>query len=321
MNKIRLRRNLHRWYADAARDLPWRNSRDPYAVMVSEFMLQQTQVATVIDYFRRWMKRFPTVRDLADAAEAEVMSEWQGLGYYSRCRNLHAAARAISARHGGVVPGEFDALVALPGVGRYTAAAVLAFAFGRNAPVVDANVARVLARLTNFQDLITTSAAKAHLESVALDLGAGADAAMHHSAIMELGALVCRAGTPTCAVCPVRQDCEATEPIRLPVKPARRAVTQVHEQRGFALEDGKIFLLHSDGPRWNGMWILPEVKQQDGVAEHVEVYPITRYRVTMEVFRMSASELPECKSISMDEFEKLAMPAPHRRALTAVLSL
>lgn len=299
--------------------LPWRETRDPYAVLVSEFMLQQTQVATVIDYYRRWMERYPGVGVLARADEADVLSTWQGLGYYSRCRNLLAAARAISDRHGGVVPDSFEALVALPGVGRYTAAAVLAFAFGKNAPVVDANIARVIARITNFQKAISTSSGKAYLESAALELAGGSDARHHHSAMMELGALVCRARSPLCLECPVRLDCAAVEPERLPVKAARPVTTAVTEQRGFAVDGEFLYLQLSEGPRWKGLWIMPEVQGQAGVAEHVEIYPITRYRVTMEVFRLTPLELAGCQAVRLGEFQSLAMPAPHRRALEVIL--
>lgn len=153
-----IRRQLTAWFRDAARDLPWRRTRDPYAILVSELMLQQTQVATVIPYYERWLQRFPDFGTLAAADEHDVLSLWQGLGYYSRARNLHRAARHVVAQHGEVLPADAEAIRALPGVGRYTAGAVASFAFDLPEPLVDANVARVLARLLNLQEAIDSAA-------------------------------------------------------------------------------------------------------------------------------------------------------------------
>src|SRR4051812_34670543 len=151
-----LRLKLARWFRQHGRDLPWRRTHNPYAIMVSEFMLQQTQVVTVRDYYARWLARFPDFTALAGASEADVLHVWQGLGYYARARNLHRAAKQVAAQHAGQLPDDLAAIAALPGVGRYTAGAIASFAFDRSTPIIDANIARVIARLINLQEPIDT---------------------------------------------------------------------------------------------------------------------------------------------------------------------
>src|SRR5687768_16089198 len=209
-------RRLLRWYDKCRRDLPWRPDPaagrprvDPYHVLVSEAMLQQTQVATVVPYFNRFIARFPTLADLAGADEQEVLRLWQGLGYYSRARNLQAAARKVVAEYGGELPRERDRLLTLPGVGRYTAGAVASIAFDRRAPILDGNVIRVLCRIDKIQsdprDRSTQDLLWRRAEEVLPARRAGA----FNSALMELGATVCTPRSPQCLLCPVREHCEA----------------------------------------------------------------------------------------------------------------
>jgi A/G-specific adenine glycosylase len=197
-------RALRRWYGRNGRALPWRATRDPYRVLVSEAMLQQTQVSRVLDYYERFLARFPTLADLAKARPRQVRESWEGLGYYARARNLHALARQTPE-----LPSDPDALRALPGVGRYTAGAIASFAFERRAALVDTNVARVLRRMfAPRADAKTTRGAR-RLWSLAEALlpRTGKATWAHNQAIMELGALVCSAGRPKCAKCPVRSYC------------------------------------------------------------------------------------------------------------------
>jgi A/G-specific adenine glycosylase len=154
------RRFLVRWYRDHGRDLPWRRTRDPYPILVSEFMLQQTQVATVIPYYHKWLRTFPNFASLARASENEVLRAWQGLGYYARARNLHATAKMVMDRHGGDFPQEIEQMRQLPGIGKYTAHAVASFALNRSVPIIEANTARVLARLFNFRKSIDSHAGR-----------------------------------------------------------------------------------------------------------------------------------------------------------------
>jgi A/G-specific adenine glycosylase len=199
-----IRRALLAFFDASARDLPWRRSGDPYAIWISEVMAQQTRLDTVIPYWERWLQRFPDVGALADAPLDDVLKEWEGLGYYSRARNLHAAARLIAERHGGALPGHYEALRALPGIGDYTAGAVSSIAFGVRAPVVDGNVRRVLARL-----LDDPAPAPRRLREVAASLVPGERPGDFNQALMELGSLVCTPRSPQCDSCPVAAHCAA----------------------------------------------------------------------------------------------------------------
>ena len=189
----RLRTSLLDWYARHARQLPWRETTDPYAIWISEVMLQQTQVATVIDYYARFLTRFPTVAALAAADEQEVLTLWSGLGYYRRAKQMHAAARVIVDRHAGRFPERFDAILALPGIGRYTAGAISSFAFGARQPIVEANTTRLFSRLMALRDEPTTSSAQKELWKFAEAIlpKNGKSSGQVNQAVMELGSLVC----------------------------------------------------------------------------------------------------------------------------------
>jgi A/G-specific adenine glycosylase len=192
-------RKLLAWYRRAARDLPWRATRNPYAILVSEFMLQQTQVSRVLDYYPRFLKRFPTIAALARARPKAVMEQWDGLGYYARARNLHKLAREVTQRHDGTLPDSPEDLRTLPGVGRYTAGAVACFAYEQSVPAVDTNVKRVLERAFAPKDVWEFAAT--------ITPRNGKTAWKFNQALMELGALICPARNPKCPECPVRSEC------------------------------------------------------------------------------------------------------------------
>lgn len=228
-----LRAALLSWFDAHARDLPWRRTRDPYAIWVSEIMLQQTRVETVIPYYLRFLDRFPTLRALAVADEDAVLAAWSGLGYYRRARLLHAGVRTVVAEHGGRVPTDADARRALPGIGRYTAGAIGSIAFGRPEPIVDGNVARVLARLDGIATPLGRADTERALWARAGDLVGssrqGRPGALNQ-ALMELGATVCTPSTPKCPDCPVSAHCIARRDGRvaeLPVPRARKAPRHV----------------------------------------------------------------------------------------------
>ncbi len=205
----RLQERLLAWYRSVARDLPWRRTRDPYAIWVSEVMLQQTQVARVIPFYERWMARFPTVVHLAEASLDEVLKLWEGLGYYARARKLHEAARLVVERHGGRLPCSPEALMALPGIGPYTAGAIASIAFGRRAVALDGNGRRVLARLVALEEPINTPRGERLLRELAERLLPEDDAGTWNQALMELGATVCRPRAPACGHCPWHDECAA----------------------------------------------------------------------------------------------------------------
>jgi A/G-specific adenine glycosylase len=263
-------RKLLKWYDRHRRDLPWRVSRDaragdrpnPYHVLVSEAMLQQTQVKTVVPYFRRFTERFPAIDDLAGADEQDVLRLWQGLGYYSRARNLHAAAKKVVAEFRGEIPPDPDALRTLPGVGRYTAGAIASIAFDRRAPILDGNVARVLCRL----DRISTDPREPQTQKLlwrrAEEILPARRAGDFNSALMELGATVCTPRAPKCLACPVREHCKALaagEQERIPS--ARKAKpTPLVVRNAFCIRhvepDRERFLLEQRPTtgRWAGLW-------------------------------------------------------------------
>ena len=320
-----LRTELARWFAAHGRLLPWRSDPSPYAVLVSEFMLQQTQVATVVPYFTRWMRRFPTLGELAAASEDEVLQLWQGLGYYSRARNLHRAARTVLERFSGEVPADPGELALLPGVGPYAAGAIAAFAHDRAVPAVDANIARVLARLANVRLPVDSPAGNRKIWSVASSLlPEGQGGRLHTSALMELGALVCLPKKPSCLVCPVRAFCRAPDPEALPIKAPRRATVQRREFAAWILGPEGLLLERQTGRRSGGLWSLPRLDAPpSGPALFETVYPFTHHKITLEVY-----EAPVSESLSADQrwfalervLDEAAMPAGHRRALNALLA-
>ncbi|MEN9797675.1 MAG: A/G-specific adenine glycosylase [Pseudomonadota bacterium] len=218
-----LRSALLAWFDHGKRDLPWRRTKDAYAIWLSEVMLQQTQVVTVIPYWEKFLARFPTVESLARAQLEEVLPYWSGLGYYSRCRNLHSAAQAIVAEHGGRLPADAEALRGLPGFGPYTAGAVASIAFDLEAPIVDGNVARVFSRLFVVEGAPGDRAREKRLWALAAEQVKGPRPGDFNQALMELGATVCRVERPTCLLCPVRAHCGALASGRVDTLPPPRA--------------------------------------------------------------------------------------------------
>ncbi len=254
------------------KDLPWQQNPTPYRVWVSEIMLQQTQVATVIGYFERFVGRFPDVQALADAEPDEVLHLWSGLGYYARARNLHAAARAIRDTHGGRFPDTLDALCALPGVGRSTAGAVLALSRGQRHPILDGNVKRVLARFHAVEGWSGRSAVLARLWELAERYTPDARVAEYTQAMMDLGATVCTRGRPACERCPLSLRCEARRQGRVAEFPAPRPRRElpVRATRMLLLRnaDGEV-LLQRRPPTgiWGGLWSFPEPEPDADIAD------------------------------------------------------
>lgn len=324
MEFARFRATLSRWYRKNGRDLPWRRTRDPYAILVSEFMLQQTQVAAVIPYYQRWLRRFPDFATLARASESDVLHAWQGLGYYRRARNLHAAAKIVIRNHGGRFPRAIEQIKALPGVGRYTANAVATFAFGQAVPVVEANIARVVARLFNLRAPIDIVAGRDALWEKAASLLPESGPRDHNSALMDLGALVCTSRFPHCGICPVRLFCCAEDPAILPVKKKRPVAIRMTEHHSFAVSRGRI-LLEKSLTRWRGLWILPRLsaRSQNEVPLHVSEFPFTHHCITLSVFAGS-SHRPNRNSnqrwFPLSTLTSIPMPSPHRRAAMQLLA-
>src|SRR2546427_13239227 len=254
------RRSLLDWYRRYGRDLPWRGTRDPYAILASEFMLQQTQVATVIPYYNEWLRRFPDFAAVARASESEILHAWQGLGYYARVRNLQATAKTVQNLHGGRFPRDLAATRALPGIGPYTANAIATFAFDRPVPIVETNTARVLARLFNFRSPIDRTAGWKALWKRASMLVPRYSTRIYNSALVDLGALVCVPHQPKCGICPVKKFCRAKNPEALPIKKMRSPTLRLTENHAFIVRQ-KTLLLQQANHRWCGMWILPPLPE------------------------------------------------------------
>lgn len=256
-----VRRALLAWFDRHARALPWRQTRDPYAIWLSEVMLQQTQVATVIPYFERFLSELPTLADLAQATDQQVFRLWEGLGYYRRARQLHEAARRIVTEHGGAFPRSYDALRQLPGIGRYTAGAVLSQAFDLPLPILEANTIRVFSRLLAFEGNPHASAGQELLWSLAEAVLPKKHAGKLNQALMELGALVCVNHTPRCDDCPVARLCRARQLGRqdsIP-RPKPKPVFEPKHEAAVLVRRGKSVLLcrRPPGVRWAGLWDFP----------------------------------------------------------------
>ena len=308
------------WYGRHGRDLPWRRTRDPYAILVSEFMLQQTQVATVIPYYHKWLGMFPDFGSLARASVNEVLRAWRGLGYYARARNLHATAKTVMDRHGGQFPRQIEQMRHLCGIGKYTAHAVASFALDQSVPIVEANTARVLARLFNLCESIDSRLGRRTLWQHAASLLPKSDAAIFNSALLDLGALICVAEKPKCNLCPVQAFCRARNPAALPVRKSRPQTKRHIETHALIVRHRRI-LLEQSRHRWRGMWILPSLKL-DGLKPssfqappiYQSVFPFTHYRVTLSVYRRAAPKRIAPGQRWFRSLEEVAMPSPHRRA-------
>ncbi|HID83774.1 MAG TPA: A/G-specific adenine glycosylase [Anaerolineaceae bacterium] len=259
---------LLEWYARRRRSLPWRDHPDPYAVLVAEVMAQQTRLETVLPYFQRWMARFPTVEALARAEDQEVLALWEGLGYYRRARHLHRAAREIVARHDGHVPADPRDLMALPGIGPYTAAAVASIAFGRDVPVVDGNVLRVFARLFAVEAPVDTAAGRRTIERLAAEHLPPGQASAYNQALMDLGAQICTPRQPQCARCPLRDLCRAYaqgEPTAYPRRKPKRPTPHYTVTAAVIRRDGQVLLAQRPAEGLLGnLWEFPGGKVEPG---------------------------------------------------------
>jgi A/G-specific adenine glycosylase len=255
----RLTGSMSVWFRKSARKLPWRQRRTAYHSLVSEFMLQQTQVSRVLEYFPSFIKRFPTMRSLAEADEQEVLAAWQGLGYYRRARNLHRTARQIMTEHGGRLPREIDQLMDLPGIGRFTAGSLASILFGQAQPIVDGNVLRVLSRLEG--ESLTDEQAW-HLAEILVNQAD--DPAVFNESLMEMGAIVCTPSAPQCGACDLKRLCRARRQgiqEEVPVARSRKKPKQVNHYV-VIVRWGKKLLFQKRPPEglWSNMWQLPTIE-------------------------------------------------------------
>jgi A/G-specific adenine glycosylase len=265
--KANIQQLLLAWYEKNARDLPWRNTKDPYAIWVSEIMLQQTRVETVIPYYQRWMIQFPTIESLASAEEDQVLRTWEGLGYYNRARNLQAAARIVVEKHQGRLPPEQKALQDLPGIGRYTAGAILSIAYNLPAPILDGNLRRVFTRVFNINTPLQTAETENNLWEIAELLLPDANPGDFNQSLMELGALICLPKKPHCQDCPMAEDCLANQldlQATLPVRKEKSPLPHLQVTAAVIPREQHVLLAkRPPGGMLGGMWEFPGGKQKE----------------------------------------------------------
>lgn len=345
-------KRLLTWYGRHKRDLPWRRTRAPYRIWLSEILLQQTRVEAVIPYYERFLKRFPDVFALANASTDEVLKTWEGAGYYARARNLHRAAQIVANERGGKFPRTVKGLLELPGVGRYTAGAIASIAFGVNTPVVDGNVARVLCRYFGIREDPKASATQKQLWEIATDLVPKGHAGEFNQALMELGATVCLPKNPRCLLCPVNQDCVARRKGLQNVLPVKRAKKELPHRRiaaGVIFKRGKILIQQrlSEG-LLGGLWEFPggkveageslvecvrrEVREELGIEVRVgeEIIAVehaySHFSITLHAFRCEflsgrprATSAQRFKWVTPGELDEYAFPAANKRIIAELI--
>jgi len=352
---LKLRKLVSRlldWFGRSARDLPWRRTRDPYAIWVSEVMLQQTQVKTVMPYWERWLRELPTIEAAAGASSEKIHKLWEGLGYYTRVRNLQRAAQMVMERHGGKFPKEHAAVLALPGVGRYTAGAICSMAFNQPAPILDGNVIRVLTRLFGIAKDPREPETNRLLWELAGKLvggakGAGRNSCSHlNQSLMELGATVCAPRNPECGVCPVRRSCFAFQRNRIEQLPnaGRRQAATARHFVAFVVERNGRYLVRQRPPGVVNahLWEFPNVEvtgkgrsagaafqSQFGFAPPglrrlcVLKHSITRYRITLEAHRVEPAKrlkIPGGAWLPPSQMLALAFTSAHGKILRKIMA-
>jgi A/G-specific adenine glycosylase len=358
MDIAAFRQALLNWFAVSARDLPWRRTLDPYHVWLSEIMLQQTQMERGVAYFERFVARFPDVQSLDAAHEDEVLKLWEGLGYYSRARNLRRAARSIMLRHGGVFPCDPASIRALPGVGPYTAGAISSVAFNMPVPAVDANVLRVFARVLDISEPVSVPRVRRLIEAAVGELLAQGEARAFNQALMELGALVCQPRKPRCQDCPIAAFCLArahkTAELRPVLKPGPEII-RVNMACGVLASRGRIYIQkRRPDDVWPGLWEFPggvmeagETPEETLVREYLEETDLrvvagakigvlrtsyTRYRITLHGYfchtapgvdpetQFRLNEADEARFVTPAELSRFAFPSGHSRLVAKVLT-
>jgi A/G-specific adenine glycosylase len=348
-----LSRALLDWYMGVRRALPWRSTRDPYYIWVSEIMLQQTQVATVIGFYERWIKRFPNVEALAAADENDVLRAWEGLGYYSRARNLQRAARQLVLLHGGRLPDTLEELRQLPGIGPYSAGAIASIAFGSDEPAVDGNIIRVLTRLFSLSGDPKRAPLQGRIWALARALIPRGHAGDFNQALMELGATCCTPRAPRCGSCPVARHCKALSEDRVldfPEAAPRRALTEERRVAAIVRRRGRVLVARasSTAARWAGMWQFPDVElgsdgdplvslsagveRTTGLSIDVGAkmgqlrHHVTRFRIDIDVYgcraRAGRARPIAYGAVSWcapEQLPALPMPAAHRKIAQSML--
>jgi len=353
--RLRMQQQLLDWFTACGRDLPWRRTYLPYHIWISEIMLQQTQMERAIIYFQRWTERFPDITSVARASEGEVLRVWEGLGYYSRARNIHKTARILVTYHNGLLPADHRLLRTLPGIGPYTAGAIMSLAFNQEFPAVDANIERLFSRIFNLTESVKENKIKTFIWQTARDLIPTANARNFNQALMELGALVCTPKNPACRRCPLNSLCEASRlgvARERPILPPNKKIIRIEMATGVLIHREKVFIQKRPAYGvWANLWefpggrLEPEESPEAAVVreffEETELviqcldkirvvkHNYTRYRVFLHCYacelhdgqsipRLHAAQ--EYRWIAREALDDFAFPAPHRRLIEIMRS-
>ena len=337
-----IQQSILNWYQGQKRDLPWRKTRNPYFIWVSEIMLQQTQVIKVIPYYERWISRFPTVEKLAKSSEGKVLKLWEGLGYYSRARNLHKAAKIVALEHGGKVPDSYDEILHLPGIGHYSAGAILSIAYSKNETVLDGNVIRVLARLFELNENGSNKKSLFNLRHFAARLLSEDSPGDFNQAMMELGSEICSPRKPSCSICPAQRWCmsyKSGDQESYPPPKVRQSTKKIEVSAAVILKSGKVYIQQRPiKGLMGGLWEFPggkleknesqenclsrEIKEELGVDVEIQEklmtikHSYTKFRVTLHVFNcrlpsgsIKATCCEQWKWVKLEDLANYPFPA------------
>lgn len=339
----RFQKNILRWYQSHKRELPWRATKDPYKVWVSEIMLQQTQVATVIPYYLRWLRSFPTLKALAEAPLSRVLQHWAGLGYYRRARMLHKTACYIYEKRKGQIPKTIEDLQKLPGIGKYTAGAIASIAYNQKEPVLDGNVIRVLTRVFAIPQNIDQAKTLQLLWEIEAGLLPAQRPGDFNQALMELGATLCFPTNPECRRCPIKKICRAHAIKKETDYPVRSNRERIQKIRMVALvqqyRKKKVWIVKQpESGRWGGLWMFPYWKNKKAMFEEIRInkvrlthfltvrHSFTKYRIVLEVYFLKTRKmvLDDRKYlgrwVDIPELSKNAFPSPHRRIVEKLMA-
>jgi A/G-specific adenine glycosylase len=346
----KIQQQILAWFQDNARDLPWRKTYDPYHVWISEIMLQQTQMDRVVDFFTRWISRFPDPQSIAGASEEEVLKLWEGLGYYARARNILKSAGILVAEYNGKLPADYDLLLRLPGIGKYTAGAIMSIAFNKKYSLVDANIERIFARLFNLKEPVKVKKTNEFIWQKARELLPDGKAREFNQGLMELGALVCIAKNPRCKICPISTACQAYSLDLVAKRPVLKSPPQtifIEMATGILMHNGKVLLQKRKSKGvWANLWEFPGGRLEPGetpemalVREYQEEteltvgnlkkittvqHSYTIYRVTLHCYfctSMDGRDEPvlhgaqEYRWLTPKEITDFALPAGHRKLI------
>jgi A/G-specific adenine glycosylase len=345
-------KNLLPWYQKSKRNLPWRHTPDPYKIWISEIMLQQTQVKTVIPYYLNWIKKFPDLKTLAKSSESKVLKAWEGLGYYSRARNIHDSAKQILEKHNGKFPKTFEDILELKGIGRYTAGAIASIAYDQRKPILDGNVERVLSRVFWIKGLIKTKKNQNKLWELAEEILPDKNCGDFNQALMELGATICKPISADCEICPLQKNCRAAKqsnPESIPELPKTNTIRRFRTAL-IINHRSKILALHRQEQRLlKGLWELPgmELTAKQGADQKKMVkaigiymkkefdlqpqlikflqkskYGITKYQVDLNMFEVKVSSVGSLKKnfkwLILSELKKLPMVGHQKNILNKI---